>query len=224
MSDQRNDIALKQAKEANQLLVYCLVAFFLGLPLAAAMMLAGNFLLGLLASAVSLFFLTSLPILWAAKVLNIFNALVSQLNGIIGDLNSSIQRKSDLQQLVRSLATTISEGEAKVHIGVVSELRRAAEEIAVSPKPMLLLANLASNFPNLQNSSGFIEAQRIAKEIEQSVDRDVRSVNAKGAAFNEIRSSLPIALLATFVFREFKAITSTSVVEEFNPWNVRSDL
>lgn len=218
MSDQVNSEAMTAAREANSLLVIALASLVGGVllgplsqaPLGAAIGLA--LLGGLLAVLIGF--------LYFFKIVNVMNGLATKIDGLVADFRASTNRKYELQKTVVDLAERLSGAEKSIHRSVVSEVRSAARDIATSPNPSLVFANLATSFPELKNFQGFVAAQRTAVEIEEKIDDDVRGINGLGATYNEIRVQFPATLFVSSLFRHFEHVASEDELGEFQSLRV----
>ena len=111
--------------------------------------------------------------------------------------SNSQRRKKSLQEAVLNIARNLSSAESDAYHGIVRELGSVAGKIGSSGTPALVLANLAASFPELKQSSGFIEAQRQAVEIEGAIDRDRRDLNSAMSNYNSILNVYPNERFAT---------------------------
>ncbi|MCP8883032.1 LemA family protein [Devosia sp. XJ19-1] len=122
--------------------------------------------------------------------------LSEDIDEAVSNFRMLLSRTELLQARVEQIADALSRDEALVHLGIVDGLRSAAATLASSPAPSFVLTNLAANFPKLNNVAGFTEAQRTAREMEQRIDTDLRSVYSKVAAYNMAVKSPPTSFFA----------------------------
>lgn len=104
---------------------------------------------------------------------------------------NSLLRKKRLQERVFEIAKSIGSSETETFHGIVRELGIAAGKIGSSGTPALVLANLATKFPELKQSGGFLEAQKQAIAIEAAIDKERRDLNAAVSAYNALLNAFP---------------------------------
>ena len=136
---------------------------------------------------------------FGVPVYNRVHGMRENLRSADKTFNATLKRKSALAQSIVNLAYAAAAHERSTFESVARASNEAAREMARSAHPTLILANLSTQFPQLNHVVAFREAQLSALSIEQQIGTDLAKRNSLADQYNTAIATFPDSIVTTLL-------------------------